>query len=214
MKKKILIISDSLGIKRKKINVTYVQLLQRYFNVYHIGLIGLTSRKALKIIKKKKLKYFDYVIMHFGIVDCCPRPFSHSLSFLLNKCFITRYIYDILSRSPKFLKFVNIQWVTEKDFKKNINELKNILLKKTKKIIYIPISTPLNFLKKNCGDFSNIVNKYNNTLKTKKNNNEIYLNVYNNRNNSYHFINDGVHLSQRGHEMIFKIIKKSLYKRN
>ncbi len=207
MKKKILIITDSLGVKSKSNIAPYVWLLKKYFKVYHIGLIGLTSKKALKIINKKNIKCFDYIITHFGIVDCCPRPFNRIISFLLYKFFLTKYIYNLLSKSPFFLKFVNIQWVREKDFKKNVDKLRNVFLKKTRKIIYIAISRPCNFLIKNCGDFSDIVKNYNKAFQ-RKTRNEIYLNVYNHKNISDYFDNDGVHLNQRGHKMIFTNIKK------
>jgi lysophospholipase L1-like esterase len=213
MKKRIVIIGDSLSMPRPDEGITledtYSYLLNKSFEVIN------TSKRAndtkLQIHEQNVLDdiYYlnpDIIIIYLGIVDCAPRLFSRNesrlISLLPNK--LRKIIINFFSKYRLFFtKLRNIQYVKKDSFKRNIEFLLNLCNQKNIIPILINIGNTnkdniaksYNF-KKNINAYNNILNN----LSKSKNINLIDVNIIKLQSK---LLNDGIHINKDMHEKLY-----------
>src|SRR5688500_17972440 len=95
-KKKILIITDSLGLPRAVPEVcsyeqTWPFLLNNAgYQIHQVSIGGATVSELYRQLEYHYLFLPDLVIVQSGIVDCAPRALGKFESLLLNKFIVTR----------------------------------------------------------------------------------------------------------------------------
>lgn len=216
---KILVLGDSLTFSHYvKIENTWPYLLQASGHVVtHRGRGGTTIDKILNELteigdwskeNQENNNYpFDICIIQVGIVDVTPRPFSRNITYLLKRIPIIKSLPLKLNKSKFFLKIFGKPWVSEDNFSKKLNLLEKRIKNFAKKTIYIEIARPAHNLVVNCGDFSNRVKKYNQILEKKSYQSE-FLKVYDDKPSDEFLLEDGYHLNQNGHKLVYQNILK------
>ena len=144
-KKRILVITDSLGLPRKDssgnigLDNTWPYILRNEYEVFQISLLG----ETIKYLFDKSLpysdSYFDYIIIQSGIVDCSPRAISKREKYLIeNIPFVGRIFYPLLKKHKiKLREKRDITYTKIEDYKKYIINFKETF--KTSKLIFISI---------------------------------------------------------------------------
>jgi hypothetical protein len=216
---KILVLGDSLTFSHHvNIENTWPYLLQASGHaVTHRGRGGATIDKILyelneiedwsKETQEDNKRPFDICIIQVGIVDVTPRPFSRNITYLLKQVPIIKFLPLKLNKSKIFLKFFGKPWTTEDIFLKKFELLKKKINNFSKNTVFIEIARPSHNLIANCGDFSNMVKKYNQILK-KSNDQHKFLKVYDDKPSGEFLLEDGYHLNKNGHNLIYQNILK------
>lgn len=136
-KKKILVISDSLGLPRENpdgmvyYHETWPSLLKHNFEVVHLGIGGATIDMLVSQAGYYRFCNPDIVIVQSGIVDCAPRTMTKKeKEFWLNFPLINKIVYRIVYKYPNFLrKLRTISLTPPKEYKNQLIKLKKIFPK-------------------------------------------------------------------------------------
>lgn len=219
MKKKILLLTDSTANPRPislgeetLLESTYPYLLKEYFKSYDFWQItfgGILTNDLLS----QAISYFDnwkpdIIIVNSGINDCRIEPFTlrinKSIELILGSYYknIKNFFY-----SSKFLKKFGSPATSYKKFNQLINKFKIIF--DDSKIYWIEISCNEIYENTRPGTL-NSKNKYNDLLKKVYDNQFIEIQSLLSKKNS--FQKDGIHLNSIGHNIIFELIIKKLFK--
>ena len=102
-------------------------------------------------------------------------------------------------------------WVGLRDFEQNISNITQVASKLAKKVVFIEIAKPRHFLAKNCGDFSNVVDQYNDVLKS--NHGGFFLSIFDDVDLDNQLLQDGHHLTRSGHQNLADKIIKTIQER-
>ena len=209
--KKLLIITDSLGLPRNtpefvNYEETWVHKLKDFFNVYYVCLGGATIKDLYQQIEYSKMFNADFVVIQSGIVDCAPRALTKFENELFNKFWITRTFLDYWLNGKK-LKYLrqkrNVSYTKIKVFEYYINEIKKAF---EDKLFWIEIlNSGIEYEKKLPGIIEN-VEKYNSIIK-----NVIGLNnfIEISKIPQSGIMTDNIHLNTQGHEYLFnKVFNK------
>jgi len=223
---RIIIFSDSLGFpknsfKKKNYKALFKKnLRQRKITVTIVNFQETTILKIFNELKKKINNYkknrrtkhylFDVIIIQCGIVDCTSRPFSRVVTYMCLRLPFVGKLYNNLSRSSFFLSRFGRPWVSEKIFYNTLIKIQSLGKIVAKKIIYLEIAKPAHNLILNCGDFSNIVSRYNYILKSIKGR-SIFIKLFNNKPAQKYLLQDGHHLNLHGHKLYYLKIKSTLH---
>ena len=147
---------------------------------------------------------FDYTIVQIGICDVTPRLFPKRVYSRLKWL----PFFKLIHRKRIFYKIFGRPWISQKRFRYEVDSLIKVLKSFSKDIVFIGIAPPVKNLLYNVGDFTDLVNIYNQVLKE---NNSIFLDCWG---KEYcvkdFFLNDGHHLSIHGHRHLFELLKKKI----
>lgn len=211
--KKILVITDSLGLPRPAPEVveyeqTWVYMLSQQSQVWQHSSGGSTIRELYSQIEYFKMFNPDIVIIQSGIVDCAPRAMSKFENEFINKVWLTKKL------AKKFLKEKTLNFLRRKrscfytsayDYEKFVNLFKKAFSDKLYWVGIVPANAGY---EKKIPGITLQIEKYNKIL---------------NRNLSGKFINsdnltekdvmsDFIHLTVSGHLSVFENIKKQILK--
>lgn len=108
-KKRILVITDSLGLTRKDssgnigLDITWPYILRNEYEVFQIFLLG----EIIKYLFDKSLlysdSYFDYILIQSGILDCSPRAISKREKYLIENIPFAEIIFYPLLKKYKII---------------------------------------------------------------------------------------------------------------
>ncbi len=211
----MLLLTDSLGMPRENIPLekTWVYKVIKKFGtkniIFTFSRRGLTSDE-IKNNSKDIFVYYnpDIVIAQFGIVDCTRRVLPKRLRFIARgyiRKFIQKYHYAIT-------KLYTLRYVSHNKFKENILLFNNLAAQQGTTIIYIKISPPGEYLKKKVFKIEDDVRTYNELIISSSKNfkNVIVIDPYKNHKPEEFLLDDGHHLNEFGHELVFNSIKNFL----
>lgn len=176
-KKKLLVITDSLGLPRTKpellkVEETWPKILGCNYiesmEIFQYSVGGLTSNKVLEFIELYLESYDpDIVIIQVGIVDCCPRVLTQlELSMLMRiPAFIRNRIRTILNKYRNLiLKYRDARYVKYDCFDNNIAKIVSSV---SSELIFVLVSPPNDKFKehtlgieKSIKDYNEIISKH------------------------------------------------------
>ena len=213
--KKIIIVTDSTGNPRffnlnEKIELqdTFPYLLKKKFKDDIIWQLSLGNYPT-DVLLNQIIAYFsewspDIVIVSSGVNDSRPEPLSDNNKYLLLNSFILSFFFKRLIYSKVFIKFFAKKNKDITKFEKSIKKFINIF--NSAKIYWVPIKVHSKYEKIRPGTIKNNI-EFNKILKKHLKNN--ILRVDNLCDDDY-FIRDGLHISKKGHQLIFEEIIKKL----
>ena len=199
----ILILTDSLGLPRMtpevlKFHETYPTLLRKRFGyeIYHQGQGFFRVTDIWKKLNYFNPKDFDKIILHFGIVDCAPRPLTKYEYFLLKNIKLNKKVDYILR------KYRNVTQTKLVVFEKYCLDIHNYCLDK---LLVLPITYSGPSYEEVLPNIGDNVDKYNKVMKKIFKSQLLNLEL-----KEYHFSNDQHHLSKLGHEKISSVLIDNL----
>jgi hypothetical protein len=228
--KKLFVIGDSLCCSRPSEGV---HLKDLYFNRIqddpNLDIVIIDRAKPANTISSSFIEpkiqndlmcdSYDYLLIHLGIVDCFPRniyeryynilsPFENfrGIAWAL-KCFRTYLGKRRHKHYKKHKPFVTLEM-----FEKYLNDFIKTakLYNSHHKVILITICLPgSSLLEKNPG-IKEIILKYNRCIKKVAKTKKTYLIDCEKYKINEYLLEDGHHLSQEGHIVLFKILKNLL----
>ncbi|MDY9922949.1 SGNH/GDSL hydrolase family protein [Methanobacterium sp.] len=232
--KLITIVGDSLSMVRPWDGIlykdTYVYKLQELLNNNYI-IIHYSERannillEYNRVVGQDGMLYSqpDIIIIHLGIVDCAPRLFSQQkhqiLNFLSSLTIfnsITSFYMQFKSKHRRFFtKNFPKTYVPIEIFKDKFEYLINEIRKNTNaKVLIINIADTNKINKARSYGFEKNILEYNQILEDLVNDNKdicSLINFFELTNLNKHLIlEDGIHLSKMGHEILAKILFKKI----
>jgi hypothetical protein len=208
--KKILVITDSLGLPRPtpeivKYNETWVYKLSEVYNVHQISIGGAIIEDLGSQINYAKMFEPDIVILQSGIVDCAPRAMTKNETRILNKFKFTRILLK-KALKPKVLFFLrkhrNITYTHKKIFETQVVKFHKHFQSKLFWIEILPASIEFN---QSIPGIETKIKEYNNIIQEIVKENLILVPDF----KADYLMSDHHHLSKAGHVYIFnKIIDK------
>lgn len=218
MKKRILIITDSLGCPRNQIppNQTWTEkIISKYGGevlIYTYCIYGLRCTDIpfgwIQFLKP------NIIICQFGICDACKRATPEKILNILQKFQKVGKVYQrFASKYHYYLtKFWNIHYTDLFTFEVLV---KKLCVLRQSQIAFIPIAPPGDYLiNKSYGILSD-VKEYNSVfIKNARSNNITLLSVYDGvKSNDIILKEDGHHLNARGNELVYNAVVKYIDER-
>ena len=217
--RKIIIVTDSTGLSRNNFSSsksyfydqTFPFLLKQEFKedlIYQLSYGGVSTQDLLLQIQSYFISWKpDIIIIHSGINECKPQILSMKNLQLLSKLF-GRYNFFIKKFlfNPFLIKFLGRTIDSPIEFKKKILIFKSFF--DTSEIYMNQIICDQKLELR----FPNVLNnllKLNKLLKDIFKENYVDLNDY----NTDCFLDDGLHLSSKGHYFIYEKIKNKIKKK-
>jgi lysophospholipase L1-like esterase len=209
--KKMLIITDSLGLPRPKpeiveYNDTWVKKISIYYDVWQYSSGGATIIDLYSQIEYYKMFNPDIVLIQSGIVDCAPRALTKFESQFLNHFTLSKKITSKMltkRRLENMRKRRKCTYTSLENFEEVVKLFKNEFKNKLFWIGIMPASdnyeTIVPGIKKNIELFNNVI---------KKNLFDNYLPVADFTNQ--YLMSDNIHLSKEGHSLLFERISSKL----
>ena len=203
-KKRILVISDSLGLPRENpdgmvyYHETWPSLLKQNFEVVHLGIEGATIDMLVSQAGYYRFCKPDIIIVQSGIVDCAPRTLSKKeKEFWLNFPIINKVVFRLITKFPSQIRnYRKISLTSPEQFKFQLNKLKDLFNEKP--LYFISIAKAHNNYDKLVPGVSNKIKAFNLILESVAKSNFISLN-----NMPDEFISsDYHHLNTKGHSYI------------
>lgn len=186
MKKRIIVITDSVGLPRPSINLpydkTYVGLMEKTLdnvNLWTFSYGGRTVTEFLVYVKEvlellKDKEFFDYAVVAIGLVDCSVRLLPRPLRSCVNdfpKWLKKPVINALQAVKPRFVKALTTQYTPRSRFSFEFNALIEMLSTVCRNILVVPvINVPPAFLERSPrtdkqiklynSEIKSVVNKY------------------------------------------------------
>lgn len=168
--KRLLIITDSLGLPRDKPEETFYEntypfLLSNHYQVFQCSIGGATIKELVDQAHYYKQYKPDIVILQSGIVDCSPRAYTKNEEWFWGLCSCTKAIRKLLSMTITTRRLRRIRkrvWTKESKYKEECNRYIALFPDSQCYVLSI-IASPASETV-NPGMFSN-VGKYNRLLK-------------------------------------------------
>ncbi len=214
MIKKILVITDSLGLPRAhpekcSFEATWPCRLKAIPNliVHQLSMGGATIDELYNQVINHHIFFNpDIIIIQSGIVDCSPRAFSRTELLLLNSTFITREIRAIIvKRFSNFLRrHRKVAYTTEKKFMFFLNNFHKI--SGTNTIFWLGILPGSEKYEKKVPGITKRINLYNKRIAQIFNENYISLETIPRDG----IMSDQHHLNKEGHQYIYNLIVQKL----
>jgi len=216
---RILILGDSLPFPRptkgQPLGVTWPSLLKERLPQSETCLRAHPRFTITDVLKElgfftESLVEFDAIIVQTGIVDCAPRPYPHLIAKLLDVC-VSMPTFRRIERftHQRLLWLYRQPWVSERAFADKAERLVQIAFQHNQrlKVLFIPIAPPNRTIATSLPGIAAAAKRYNGALKTKVETLSPKfgchcLNPFNGANPIDVTIEDGHHLSARGHELI------------
>tara|TARA_R110002049_G_scaffold148977_2_gene311962 strand:- start:271 stop:936 length:666 start_codon:yes stop_codon:yes gene_type:complete len=213
VKHRVLFLTDSLGLPRPDKSVlaheTWCQLVAKnlnetyepYFQLYG----GLHSKMLMLYRNQGYLAGYEAetVILQIGIVDCSARVLPEKVKKIISAIpIISRITRNIIKRYHRSLStLLNVKYVKEKQFEKNLIELRNSF--SSANFIVIPIAPATKGFIEMMPRISRNIEKYNLILE-KVFQDEFISDAYQSINAEELLLPDHYHLNVKGHEHIYK----------
>ncbi|XDD51528.1 SGNH/GDSL hydrolase family protein [Leptospira sp. WS92.C1] len=220
MKTKILLLTDSLGLPRpntpeiKDSDVWTYLVAEKLKNEYLFFFQRIGGLHTRELISQSQFGYLagyspDIIILQIGIVDCTPRSVREKelklFQFLPEK--ISNKIHQYVKKNHiKLIYKRKIKYVYPAEFEANLNQFKSIF--ENARIFAIAISGPNDSLSKNNPYLVDAVDLYNEILK--KLFGSSFINPYSRHDLDANLLEDGIHLSRRGHLVVANAVEKVL----
>jgi len=215
------IYSDSLGFPRIEDDTCYSQTYAGKLASHPELDIHLRGRGGFIASQLKSMATMDarygrdnideLAILHFGIVDCAPRPIPRTLRFLLSKLndsIRSRLVRVIHAIRPYSQILVFFRFTSPKRFKAIYSDLVESQLQKNIKVICISIMGPSYKAEQHSPGIRKSVKEYNNIIKNVCSlHGATYINV---RHDESFLLLDGIHLSNKGHEEIYRLLMDNM----
>jgi lysophospholipase L1-like esterase len=149
------------------------------------------------------------IIIQLGIVDAVRRVSSPLLLRIISKIPLIRFVFRYFAKKYHFslTKLLNIHYADEKRFLSNLENFKH--LNENSKIIPILIAPPGTYLRENTYMVEADIKSYNNIIK------KIFrssINPYHNEESDTFLREDGHHLNDKGHLIVYENLKRVLIK--
>jgi acyl-CoA thioesterase-1 len=212
--KKILVLTDSLGLPRSKPEVVTDEQCWAYrmtsmsdysWYLYQRG--GYTSDDFIKD-SSNYLSAFspDIVIIQMGIVDCAPRALSKKeLAFISLVPFIGKRIKLLIKKNrQKIILYRKLTYVDKEKFKINLQRLKRIF--QNADFIAIPILPANQEYEYSSPGVSDKIWLYNQVLKAEFDT----IDLFNDINITDLIMSDNHHLNAKGHDHVCTVLKQYL----
>jgi|TARA_Y100000310_G_scaffold330112_1_gene401219 hypothetical protein len=182
-------------------------LLNNKYELIHLSLGGFTISEILDQSGYYKMFYPDVVIIHVGIVDCAPRVLSKLQREIFSRFYLGRIIIKIIKKNPTiFRRIIKKVYTTPIKFEMQIKRLFSIF---TNNPIFIAIGIIIPNDQKYKIQLPGIhenVQYYNKLLKKYFKSRFISVNDI----PKECVMADCVHLTDKGHEYIFKKISNAI----
>lgn len=173
-----------------------------------------TTSSIIEEMSKHLLVYEpDVVVLQVGIVDCYPRALTRLESQILSRIPILNQITKNFVKLfyKRIIKFRNITYTSQRDFKNNLIKLKSFFPKTN--WIVVPIAPASDAYKKRNPLVELKINSFNEELKSEFP--DAYLSeTYNIDEINSIFLEDNHHLSKYGHSLVKESVVKELSKFN
>lgn len=212
-KKRVLILTDSLGCPREDVDVedTWVDQLLRD-NTLDVWFYTYCERgQYAKRIDVNRIKLLnpDIIICQIGIVDATRRAIHRLSLAIISRIPILSKVCNILIRKNHYFltKIRKIHCTNIRDYTRI---LESIFSCSNCGNIFICIAPPGQYMKEQVFNIDNDVNQYNKVITDLNFSNTILLNPY--KNQKDYMLQDGHHLNKKGHELIFLSVKDALAK--
>lgn len=213
--KRILIITDSLGMPRPNISIEkvwvrkFIKGLGQKFEIFTFCRRS-NDTKDLKNFLKDYTDWYkpDFIIIQLGIVDCARRAMPSTrlwFKILSRITFISNVLRKLASKYHfLFSKIFDYQICNITEFENNLI----VFVEKTQnfKVIFLPIASPGEFLKKKCYNIENDIKAYNEVLgkiSRSYDNVELINPYYGYKSDEYVLKEDGHHLNEFGNKLVF-----------
>ena len=216
MKKRIVILGDSLGMPRPdiKLEETYPYLLQQKLSQAYVYAkhkrANDSAVQSQHLNLQDDLQYMDadILVIHLGIVDCAPRLFSrrqqHSLQYLK---FINRFIIAFMSKRRMFFtKHFPKVYVNIDDFEENMQKLILAGKKYAKRVLVVNIADTTESNKQRSYGFENNIREYNRVLSCLSEKHGVELIDFFSLTTEAMLLDDGIHLSVEGNSVLAEIL--------
>jgi lysophospholipase L1-like esterase len=208
-------------------NFTFVELLIKKDNL-DVDIYtrpGMTSHDALILVWNELMgKFYDYCIFNFGINDCVPRSYPKYMANFHNNTLIAQtkahgliylfYRFFTAIKVQKFLFKIGISkpWSNLKKFENNLAEIIKILSKETdSKIIFLTIPKTSKRVEGIFPNINNLIPEYSNAISKLQLNNTNIINIDSMFKMDYDkYIEEGIHYSSHGHQLVYTEILKVL----
>ncbi|TGK30933.1 hypothetical protein EHQ12_10765 [Leptospira gomenensis] len=220
MRKKVLLLTDSLGLPRMNTPTiqdsdvwTYsvAERLKEKYSFYFQRIGGLHTRELVSHSQFGYLAGYspDIIILQIGIVDCTPRSVSEKelklFQFLPDR--ISNIIHSYVKRNHiKLITKRRIKYVHPDEFKDNLKRFKEIF--KYARVFAVAISLPNATLSKKNPFLSEAVGIYNGILKELFGSS--FIDPYPAKDADRMLLEDGIHLSYDGHMAVAKAVETVL----
>ena len=153
----------------------------------------------------------ELAILHFGIVDCAPRPIPRALRFLLSRLNVSirsRFVRVIHFVRPYSQRLIFFRFTSPKRFRVIYSDLVQGQLQKNIKVICISIMDPSNEAEHHSPGLRKSVKEYNNLIKNVCSlHGATYIEV---SDDESFLLRDGIHLSNKGHEEIYRLLMDNM----
>lgn len=231
---KVTVIGDSLSLPRPSDDVYIDDIYPTLLGMLKDVIVFNRSKKSAdtELFLESEQLYYDikyanshYFIIHLGICDCSPRIFTKKekriLSFLSEIPFVSPSVNKyITSKSAKRLhhtKNRQIQNVSPQEFASNYRKIIENIFESNpaKKIFFINIANPGEYLTSRSHNIASIVDKYNDIISELHNEIKdrsflIDINAFTKKFPET-ILSDGHHLNKTAHQFIFQSLEKHLY---
>ncbi|CAA6826953.1 MAG: Lipolytic protein G-D-S-L family [uncultured Sulfurovum sp.] len=212
MKKRIVILGDSLGMPRPEVRLeeTYPYILQtkltesEVFAKHRRANDSAFQSEFLNIQDDIEYMKADILVIHLGVVDCAPRLFSRAeqkgLRYLKK---VNKYIISFMSkRRVFFTKIFPKVYVKLDDFEQNMDKLLLSAKRSAKRVIIVNIADTSQVNKRRSYDFEKNIVQYNEVLSQLKLKHDVeLLDVYNILDESM-LLDDGIHINVTGSKVV------------
>lgn len=225
-RKRVLIIGDSLAVPRPRrgqhLEDTWPVLLKHRFPELDIWQRCRAASMSIDVCKEfhqfsDSVDAFSAIIVQVGIGDCCPRPYPHWLHQLFLTYGSPELIRRIGAHYGWMLKLRSRPWVSPDVFRANFVSMVEATLNLNPKCEFfiLAIGTPCNRLLEKAPGIANTQPIYNHILSELcdeyQNLGAVhYVDPYRMQNPSDIFLDDGHHLTNAGHRLVFDSVAASL----
>jgi len=213
--KKVLIVTDSLGLPRPKPDFLKDQECWPYrvskiagdFEFYFHMRSGYSTDDLVADLKEVLGSYEpDLIFLQIGIVDCAPRALTKKeLAFISRLPIFNKILHTLIKKyRENIILWRQITYVDELRFEQNLEKFKAHF--RQAKIAFVPIAPASEGYQANSPGVENNILKYNNILcrlceEVPAFINSESLNI---------FLPDGYHLNSSGHELVYESVKTRL----
>ena len=218
MKKRLLIVTDSLGAPRvhpelicyDKTWPAHVKIwISKYdYDVFIYSANGLSTDSLLKEVNfKLKLYNADIVIFQVGIVDCAPRVFSEREKLLFRIFHLHKLAAKIGKKyHAKLSSLRNKVTVGLKAFSKNIQSINDKFRTSEPencKLVYVPIGPPCSKYFELSPNIGLNIKNYNNAI---ENNSDHFISAFCEIDPESIYMSDCHHLNEKGHQVLSQLV--------
>lgn len=219
----IVFLGDSMCMPRDfdgiPIETTYPYMLAQSFPKYQF--FNRATRANTFVKQLSNLRMHDdmlcfrpeVVIINIGMADCAPRLFSEFqgrvLNFLPNS--MSKRIIETCSKRRFYLtrRFPKV-YVKPPDFRTASKKLIDAAISNNIKVILVGIAPVSEAMKEKSYGFDENIQNYNKILKENIEGKGMFIDVYEHMNPEEDLLEDGFHLTRKGNDLLYKLVKNSL----